>query len=242
MTVIAILALVATVCININMEIGLIVLNTFLISNNMALTLFGGICTGLVVVLAEKNYKYHLDKNTTKDYLHNVAMMLYSDFYYMHRDINELLCDRSMKLPKNLFTNRLQIMQNRLWGIANTEYCVFRKSDKFMLAHNDFQRDKFMLLKNRMDQYIYFEIAFTEAEINQLKNADENIYKVLKVLDGFAKEAMEILNQYLSVLQNDSPKKYNWSQKRDIIYNSYLGLYNSGNVDGFLKRNLNEHS
>lgn len=99
-----------------------------------------------------------------------------------------------------------------------------------------------MLLKNRMDQYIYFEIAFTEAEINQLKNADENIYKVLKVLDGFAKEAMEILNQYLSVLQNDSPKKYNWSQKRDIIYNSYLGLYNSGNVDGFLKRNLNEHS
>jgi len=265
LTLITVIILMATCCVNINIETGIIVLDTILISNNMMMTLLGGICTGLVVVLAEKNYKYHLDKNTYKSYLYNTAMMLYSDFYYVHKNINELLCEKSMKIPKNLFTSRLSVMQNRLWGMANTDYCVFRKKDKFMLVHNNFVRDKFMQLKNRMDQYIYFEIAFTEAEINQLKNkmdqckylgipfteaeidqfkkvenADENIYKVLKVLDTFTKESMETLDQYLCVLQNDSPKKFIWSHTKELIHSSYLGLYNSGNVNDFIKRNWNE--
>lgn len=243
LTVITVITLMAICCVNINIETEIIVLDTILISNNMMMTLLGGICTGLVVVLAEKNYKYHLDKNTYKSYLYNTAVMLYSDFYYVHKNINELLCDKSMKIPKNLFTSRMSVMQNRIWGMANTDYCVFRKKDKFMLVHNDFVRNKFMQLKNRMDQYIYFDIAFTEAEINQLKkieNADENIYKVLKVLDAFTKEAMETIDQYLCAVQNDSPKKFIWTHDKEVIHGSYLGLYNSGNVNDFIKRNWNE--
>ncbi len=243
MTLITAIFFMATCFVNINAETGLIVLNTVLFSDSMMLTLCGGVCTGLVVVLAEKIYKYHLDKTTLKSYLYNTAMMLYSDFYYVHKNINELLYDKSMGIPKNLFTSRLSAMQNRLWGIANTDYCVFRKKDNFMLVHNNFVRDKFMHLKNRMDQYIFFEIAFTEAEINQLKkieNADENVYKVLKILDAFTKEAMETLDQYLDALQKDVPQKFNWTHNKEIIHSSYLGMYNSGNVNDFLKRNWNE--
>jgi len=239
LTGIAVLALIATVCININIETGLIVINTFLLSNNMALMLFGGVCTGVVVVLAEKTYKYYLDKNSTKDFLYNTTMMLYSDFYYIHRNIDELLHNRNLVIPKNLFSNRMPTMQNRLGGIAVTDYCVFKKKDKFMFVHNDFVQNKFIKLRNQMEQYIYFQIAFTEMEMKQvrdIKNADKNIYEVLNVLDKFAKEAMGILHQYLDALQKDSPKKYNWLQNKEVIHNSYLGLYNSGNVDEFLKK------
>lgn len=209
MTLITIIFFVVTCFVNTNAETGMIVLDTALISNSMIMTLCGGICTGLVAVLAEKNYKYYLDKNTFKSYLYNMAKMLYSDFYYVHRNINELLYDKNTQISKNLFTSRLPTMQNRLMGIANTDYCVFRKKNKFMLVHNNFVNEKVMLLKNKMDQYIYFEIAFTEAEINRSKkveNADENIYQVLKILNSFTKEAMEILDQYLCALQEDSPK------------------------------------
>lgn len=233
----------ATCFVNINVETKMIVSNTVFISNSMMMTLCGGICTGLVAVLAERIYNYHLDKSTFKSYLYNVAMTLYSDFYYMHKNINELLFDKSTEIPKNLFTSRLPDIQNRLWGMANTDYCVFRKKDNFMLVHNNFVRDEFMHLKNRMDEYIYFEIAFTEAEINQFKkveNVDEKIYKVLKVLDMFTKEAMKTLDQYLCALQKDTPKKFLWTHNKEIIHNSYLGLYNSGNVNDFLKRNWNE--
>ena len=59
---IAVLTLIAAICVNINIETGIITLNTFVLSNNMALTLSSGVCTGVVVVLVEKIYKYYLDK------------------------------------------------------------------------------------------------------------------------------------------------------------------------------------
>ena len=62
-------------------------------------------------------------------------MMLYSDYYYTHRDIDELLKNRNLIVPKNLFSYRMPTMQNRLGGIANTDYCVFNKKDKFMFVH-----------------------------------------------------------------------------------------------------------
>ncbi len=241
--VIAVLTLIATICVNINIETGIIALNTFVLSNNIALTLSGGVCTGVVVVLAEKIYKYYLDKNATKYFLYNTMMMLYSDYYYTYRDIDKLLKNRNLIVPKNLFSYRMPTMQNRLGGIANTDYCVFKKKDKFMFVHNDFAQNKFIKLKNQLDQYIYFQIAYTEMEMKQImgiENANKNIYEVLNVLGGFSKEALGILNQYLDALQKDSPKKFNWSQNVETIHNSYLGLYNSGNVDEFLKRNLNE--
>lgn len=169
--------------------------------------------------------------------------MLYSDYYYTYRDIDKLLKNRNLIVPKNLFSYRMPTMQNRLGGIANTDYCVFKKKDKFMFVHNDFAQNKFIKLKNQLDQYIYFQIAYTEMEMKQImgiENANKNIYEVLNVLGGFSKEALGILNQYLDALQKDSPKKFNWSQNVETIHNSYLGLYNSGNVDEFLKRNLNE--
>ena len=51
---IAVLTLIAAICVNINIETGIITLNTFVLSNNMALTLSSGVCTGVVVVLVEK--------------------------------------------------------------------------------------------------------------------------------------------------------------------------------------------
>lgn len=134
-------------------------------------------------------------------------------------------------------------MQNRLGGIANTDYCVFNKKDKFMFVHNDFAQNKFIKLKDQLEQYIYFQIAYTELEMKQamgIENANKDIYEVLNVLDRFSKDAMVILNQYLDALQKDSPKKFKWSQNKGTIDSSYLGLYNSGNVDEFLKRNLNK--
>ncbi|MCM1127186.1 MAG: hypothetical protein NC429_12030 [Lachnospiraceae bacterium] len=243
LTWIAVIFLIATCLVNINAETGIIILNSVLFSNSMILALCSGVCAGLVAVLADKSYNYYLDKNRLKKYLYNAAITLYSDFYYIHKNINELIFDRDTKIPKNLFTSRLPAMQNRLLWMVNTDYCVFRKKDKFMLAHNNFIRDKYIHLKNRMDEYIYFDIAFTEMEINQLKNienTDENIYKVLKVLDVFAKEALETLDQYLRVLQKDSPKKFIWTHDKEVIHNSYLGLHNSGDVNDFLKRNWGE--
>ena len=81
-------------------------------------------------------------------------------------------------------------MQNRLGGIANTDYCVFNKKDKFMFVHNDFAQNKFIKLKDQLEQYIYFQIAYTELEMKQamgIENANKDIYEVLNVLDSFLK-------------------------------------------------------
>lgn len=244
---IAALAFMVVLCININTETGLIALNSIWVSNNMLLTLFGGICSGLAAVLAEKMYMYFLNKVTVKNYLYNNAMMLYSDFYYMHRDIVDLLCDRNLPVPENLFSNRIPTMYNRLFGIANTEYCIFYKKNKFMLVHNNFVQNEFLTLKKGLDKSIYLDIAYIKFRKSNLENsavqeAKENIYKTIKVMDIFAESAMMILENYLEVLQKESSKKFNWSNSKKTIHNSYLGIYNSGNLDTFLKQNLKEYS
>ena len=131
LSAVAAIALVMTWCVSVNIETGWIVLNSSFISNNMLLTLFGGICTGLAAVLTEKIYKYFLDKASIKNYLYSNAMMLYSDFYYMHKDIESLFSDRTLDIPENLFSSRVPVMYNRLYNVAYTEYCVFNKKDKF---------------------------------------------------------------------------------------------------------------
>ena len=241
LSAVAAIALVMTWCVSVNIETGWIVLNSSFISNNMLLTLFGGICTGLAAVLTEKIYKYFLDKASIKNYLYSNAMMLYSDFYYMHKDIESLFSDRTLDIPENLFSSRVPVMYNRLYNVAYTEYCVFNKKDKFMSTHNNFVNFEFVKLKNWMDKNIYFQIAIIKSKMCRTVNgatqkADENIYKTIKVIDIYSKSAMEILDRYLSVLQNESSEKFNWEKNKEIIHKGYLGIYNSGNLDDFLKQ------
>ncbi len=54
LSAVAAIALIMTWCVSVNIETGWIVLNSSFISNNMLLTFFGGICTGLAAVLTEK--------------------------------------------------------------------------------------------------------------------------------------------------------------------------------------------
>ena len=59
-----------------------------------------------------------------------------------------------------------------------------------MFVHNDFAQNKFIKLKDQLEQYIYFQIAYTELEMKQamgIENANKDIYEVLNVLDSFLK-------------------------------------------------------
>ncbi len=97
-TVMSILFLVLTYLTAVNIETHMVGFNTVWLSNNFALTVFGGVFASMLVVLICEFQKYITTKASVEEYIFYQGLYLYCALYLMKQNISDY-----QKMQKQLF-------------------------------------------------------------------------------------------------------------------------------------------
>ena len=249
-----IILLIIAVLINLNIENSYIVLDSPFVSNNLALTLVGGVITGITAVIIEKLYRYKINKEFLQRFLWGRAAMLYGEIYHTHRTIEYVMGNKDIFPQEQIFINQVYKIQNIALEITNTDYQSFFK-DNLIKTHEKFRSGihyKILFFHvdfdNLRSSINKFEIAKLEQKMLLLKNEMKHIdckpadttyvekykiYYVLKILNQKLISYLDVIEHYMKAIQLDEPKEYDWDLlKCQIIKPCHTSL------DKFLNENF----
>lgn len=219
--------LIVALLANFNSEKMYISINSPIVSNNLVLTLAGGICTGITAVLLEKIFKYRLDKSNIIKSMYCDAVMIYSEMYYWMRNVEELCNDRNLPIPENLFSNNLPMVNSYICRLRCYDYSCFGKRDSVEKAHDAFKQKDLKDINDVFSCMNYYGIAITQSKINELdtgiKNKDD-IYRVLTILDNKLICCEERIENLIKELDK-ADRTLSWEKDKDMIINGYYGIY-----------------
>ena len=122
---ICIISFLCTYLICINIETSFFSPNSIFVSNNFLLTISGGVLTGAILSLILEIQKYLLDKRQAENTLYNLAFRLYSEFFFMARNMQDHIDNAQMPVPKELLTGRTKSASDLMQAIRNIEYKTF---------------------------------------------------------------------------------------------------------------------
>ena len=246
-----IVLLIIAVLINLNIERQFMVLDSPLVSNNLALTLIGGVITGITAVVIEKFYRYRMTRKFLQKFLWDRAVMLYGEIYHTHRTIENLIGDKNIFLQKQMFSHQVQKIQNLAFEMVNVDYHLFMR-DNLMDVHESFKSNGYYNIFNFLSvaftyldiSIMNFEFAKNQYKVSSLMNkmykpADTTyaekyrIYYVLKVLNQKLISYLDLVEPYMKAIQRDDSENYNWDALKIKIL-----IPCSASLDKFLEENL----
>lgn len=214
------------------------------IIRELLLAIIGGTIAGVIVELIEKTYKYRIDKRNNIRRIFAYATSLYEEFYFLHCSMLELLQDKRIQIPENLFSNKKMTLYNINNKLFEVDYYTFSKNNEFYKIHMNFRIGGIDLIGKTINETSVFKKACLEMRIKALKkeeNSKNNIYKVLSILDNKFLFVLDLLDKYIKEEQKvDEWNK--WEPRRKHIHNSYLGLYSFESVDKYIKENMQERN
>lgn len=219
--------LVVALLANINSEKTYIAINSPIVSNNLVLTLAGGICTGITAVLLEKIFKYRLDKSNIIKNMYYDAVMIYSELYYWSRNAEELCSNRKLPIPENLFSNNLPLVNSYICRLRCCDYSCFGKRDSVGEALDIFKQKDLQGINDVFSCMNYFRIAIAQSKINELETGVRNkddIYRVLTILDNMLICCEEGIENLIKELDK-ADTTLRWEKDKEVIINGYFGVY-----------------
>lgn len=228
--------LLLSVLVNYNSENGCIIINSSVLSNNLLLTLLGGICTGIIAVLIEKLYKYHLDIISIRQYIYYDAIILYSEIYYWICNIKELENNKQFDIPENIFSNKLLMVKNYIWRLKSYDYENFLKPDSIKKAHEVFILSDANYILEVLELMNYLTISILKYKINKLENNVDNkddIYAVLSIIESKLLICNEKIEKLISVFDMVNVGKH-WCDVKNEILNSCI---NCQSLEEFINKN-----
>lgn len=122
---ISIISFLCTYLICINIETSFFSPDSIFVSNNFLLTISGGVLTGAILSLILEIQKYLLDKRQAENTLYNLAFRLYSEFFFMARNMQDHIDNAQMPVSKELLTGRTKSASDLMQAIRNIEYKTF---------------------------------------------------------------------------------------------------------------------
>lgn len=246
--------LMIAVLINLNIERQFIVLDSPFVSNNLALTLAGGVITGITAVVIEKFYRYRMTRRFLQKFLWDRAVQLYGEIYHTRRNVEDLICNKVNIIQTQIFNNQMMKIKNLAFEIVSVDYHLFVK-DNLMEVHENFRQSGYYSISNIDSILNNLDIAVLEFELaknlyqallleNQRYNLQRKIadttfkekykfYYVLKIFKQELSSYLDLVEPYMKAIQLDDPENYDWdSLKNKTIIPCYT------NLDKFLKENL----
>ena len=223
----AIISMIVAFLINVNIEMKLVCLDTVWISNELILSIVSGCFTGFLAVILEKIYKYRIDKSIAIILLYYNLYMLYAECYYWICNIKELEADKKLKIPKELFSGKLPLMNCYLSVIRDTDYVCFFKKDTVMEMHENFCINVIYKIEKVFNETKCLEMALNIEEINKLTQEEScgETYRVLHIMSGELQNVCSDVEIFIMEIDKKD-KRVDWSRDKRKIVKSYLGLYN----------------
>ena len=240
--ILSIIFFVITYLITVNIESGLIQLNTIWITNNFLLTIFGGtFASTLVVLLCEIN-KYLIDKKNTENQLFYQTMYLYHALFLMQHNILDFQSHPDEQIPENIFDDTTQMIKSQVYCLRIIDYACFKKDNAIEQRHTIFKEDTFIKFSSIENGANLIHCAILEERIeNHKRNLANPNYitsscaSVAKVLSDQLESLVPLLEEtddILKTIDDNCKNRYGWNEIRNMMQNIYtsFALYKNNNV------------
>ena len=233
---------ILTYAVSLNMEIGFLNLNLIWLSNNFALTVFGGVFTGFFVMLLCEIQRYQHIKKETEQLLFTHTGIIYAQLRVIQVALENLCKNPNETVADNLLVNPVNTLQSEATFVGNLDFETFRSKNQIRHAHLKFQRWLLEDYTRFIDNCIYLQIAINSDKIENLKSigregritsaspyTGETIKKLLEQIEPI----IQYTDEYISILDNACAGRFFWPLRKvateqvftlkEIGLNDFLG-------------------
>lgn len=246
---ISIISFLCTYLICINIETSFFSPDSIFVSNNFLLTISGGVLTGAILSLILEIQKYLLDKRQAENTLYNLAFRLYSEFFFMARNMQDHIDNAQMPVSKELLTGRTKSASDLMQAIRNIEYkTFFRFHAAFPSKHEEFCMKKTFELDRLLTDNIYLPIAWNTAMAKKIRqssvaenngliaSADSEIKQILHILSDNMEKGISEVDTYLQSLDNHCQGRYKWGTMKETLHKNPIHLQDAVTLHQFIKQ------
>ena len=151
----------------VNIETHIFELNTIWLSNNLALTVFGGVFASMLVVLICEVQKYVTAKASMEEYIFYQALYLYHALFLMQQNISDYQNNTAAIVPDNLFDESIRMIQSEIIALQNVDYAPFRQKNLLLSVHQKFCKGTALNMQPIMRGCNAVRIAINKTKINR---------------------------------------------------------------------------
>lgn len=233
--VMSILFLALTYFVTVNIETHIIAPNTVWLSNNFALTIFGGIFASMLVVLICEVQKYRITRVSVENDMFWHASYLYWLMFLMQQNIHDYLENTEANIPADLLEQSTLNIRNELFVLRNVNYASFKQKNLILVTHQKFLTEIAYDIQSLVDSSSKeLQIAINNVKIDYLQqnlinrkitSRDELIQRVLSYQYNDVSEVLDKIDEYLNDVDKYCKSRYNWQEMREKIHSSYKNTF-----------------
>jgi len=230
----SILFLVLTYFTTVNIETHIFEFNTIWFSNNLALTIFGGAFTSMLVVLICEAQKYITTKASVEEYIFYHALYLYQSLFLMQQNICDYQKNTEAGVPDNFLDETTRMIQSEIFALQSTDYAPLKQKNLLLTAHQKFCRKTAIDFQPMMKGSNAVKIAINKARINYLQknhlnrtvtSVDEPLQTVLSIQLGRVSDSLYEVDEYLKDIDKYCNQRYDWEKQRKQIHSNYVNIF-----------------
>ena len=232
--------LVLTYFTTVNIETHILELNTIWLSNNLALTVFGGAFASMLVVLICEVQKYITAKVSMEEYIFYQALYLYHALFLMQQNISDYQNNTAAIVPDNLFDESIRMIQSEIIALQSVDYAPFRQKNLLLSVHQKFCKGTALNMQPIMRGCNAVRIAINKTKINYLMqnisgglvtSESEPMKTVLSIQHDRVSSALEEVNEYLKDIDKCCKYRYGWEKQREQIRSNYVNVFEAWNFE-----------
>lgn len=236
----SILFLVLTYFTTVNIEAHILELNTIWLSNNLALTVFGGAFASMLVVLICEIQQYITAKASTEEYIFYQALYLYQALFLMQQSICDYQRNTEAGVPDNLLDETSRMIQSEIFALQSTDYAPFKQKNLLLIAHQKFCRKTAIDFQPILKGSNAVKIAINKVKIYYLQqnvlnrmvtSVDQPLQTVLSIQHGRVSDALKEVDEYLKDIDKYCNQRYDWEKQRKQIHSNYVNVFEAWNFE-----------
>lgn len=245
---IAVISLLLTYGISLNMEMRIIYTNFYFVSNSFLFAVFSGIFASTLVVLICELNTYYDTKKRVENSLYMQFASLYVQLLIIRNNTAKMLQNPNERLAQNLLQIPTSNSNASLNAIRELEYCTFRGKSPIELVLKSFIGNGDIKLEDFLINCKFLEIAINEDKIEFMEggnmspaitSASDKTHKVLSILNKHVEGFINEIDSVIIKIDNACNNRFIWVERRNAM--SQNVLYSKfGEIDDFIsKYNIN---
>ncbi|MCM1106746.1 MAG: hypothetical protein NC355_07375 [Blautia sp.] len=238
--VMSIVFLILTYFTTVNIEAHILELNTIWLSNNLALTVFGGAFASMLVVLICEVQKYVSAKVSVEEYIFYQALYLYQALFLMQQNISDYQNNTEAIVPDNLLDETTRMIQSEIIALRSVDYAPFRQKNLLLSAHQKFCKETAINMQPIMKGCNAVRITINKIKIDRLQqntpagtvtSANELMNAVLSIQSDRVSTALKEVNEYLNNIDKYCKYRYGWEKQQEQIHSNYVNVFEAWNFE-----------
>lgn len=227
----------------VNIENHFLSINSPWISNNFLLTIIGGAFASMLVVLACEIQKFYATKASTKAFLFYHGTQLYIHLFRMLRNAQDYRHHPEQEIVKTLFDDPIDQAEKEKNALLSADYASFSSNNSLLAGYQTICSELWKTWSTVTAGKRALEVAILEVKIALLEqnqkrpitSGDGKVGAVLTTHEKHVADAMEAVNMFLELFEEENMKKYPWSEMKASMEQSYVSLFDAWNLEKYVE-------